>query len=307
MNKQNGYTILVIDDDQVNREILKEQLTDEGYQVVLTEDGIKGMELIKANPKQFDTILLDRMMPKMNGIDVLRKIKKDPTLSHLPIVMQTAKASRKEAQEGIEAGARYYLTKPFTRDEVLAIVQTTLYDYKQYQKLQEKMQEVQRPLQMMRQGTFQFRTMHDTRELAAHLSHICPNPEKVVTGLMELLINAVEHGNLGITYREKSKLLGEGMIEEEIQHRLELPENRKKMAVAHVIRTETGIKFLIRDRGTGFAWEKYLEPDPDRLSHLHGRGIAMANKLSFDRLEYLGCGNEVQAIVILPSEENNNG
>jgi len=107
------------------------------------------------------------------------------------------------------------------------------------------------------------------------------------------MINAVEHGNLGITYEEKSHLTGQGTWEQQVEHRLAQSEYMDKIAVVQLQRDEQETRVTITDQGAGFDWQNYLEMDPARAFDTHGRGIAMANALSFDHLEYQGRGNRV--------------
>jgi hypothetical protein len=118
-----------------------------------------------------------------------------------------------------------------------------------------------------------------------------------VLGLTELMVNAVEHGNLGITYREKSALNEKGNWRDEVDRRLALPENADRFATICMRRAADGISFTILDRGDGFDWQSYLEMCPERAFDSHGRGIAMSRMLSFTSVEYSGNGNTVCATV----------
>jgi hypothetical protein len=121
----------------------------------------------------------------------------------------------------------------------------------------------------------------------------------VVVGLHELLLNAVEHGNLGITYNEKTDLVRNANWNEEIERRLSLPEYCKNFATLTFKATQAALIVLIKDAGKGFDWTNYLDFSADRATDPHGRGIATSRALSFHSLEYLGAGNEVRCIVKL--------
>ena len=140
--------------------------------------------------------------------------------------------------------------------------------------------------------------MEEARDLGALLANTCPDPPATVIGLTELLVNAVEHGNLGITYEDKSKLYATGGWSDEVHRRLALPENASKRAEISFERADGQLRFTIRDQGRGFDWQTYLQIDPLRAFDTHGRGIAMANRLSFSVIEYRGCGNEVVGTVV---------
>ena len=152
---------------------------------------------------------------------------------------------------------------------------------------------------MLEEGLFRFRDLDQARLLASFLARACPEPARTVTGLQELLANAVEHGNLGLSYGDKSALLKEGTWDQEIQRRLDLPEYRGRSAQVRFIREADRLSFTLQDQGAGFDWRGYLDFAPERAFDLHGRGIALARRMSFDSLEYQGNGNTVVASVSL--------
>ena len=112
-----GPTILVIDDDPVIQKLLSVNFEMEGYQVVTASDGVEG--LAQVGIAQPDIILLDVMMPRMDGLAVARKLKSDPATKSIPIVLLSAKAQSLDIQSGLEAGAEDYVTKPFDPLELL--------------------------------------------------------------------------------------------------------------------------------------------------------------------------------------------
>ena len=147
--------------------------------------------------------------------------------------------------------------------------------------------------------TFRFQNLDDVHNIASLISNACPNPEKVMLGITEMMINAVEHGNLGITYEEKTALVQSGQWLNEVERRLGLPENKDKYAYVTFDRRKEEILISVKDCGDGFDWNKYLTVDENRATHVHGRGIAMAKLISFDKIEYLDKGNGVVCTVKL--------
>src|SRR3989442_7750422 len=111
-------TILVIDDEEVMREILETLLTREGYDVRLASSGAEGLELARALP--FDAAIVDIMMPGINGIETLDELKRLD--EDLAVIILTAYASVESAISAMQAGAFDYITKPFKNDEVLVVV-----------------------------------------------------------------------------------------------------------------------------------------------------------------------------------------
>lgn len=156
-------------------------------------------------------------------------------------------------------------------------------------------QSLTQSIRLLNRGQFTFRTLQEARSLASVVAGLFPDPKRVEVGICELLLNAVEHGNLGITYEEKSELLARGGLEEEVTRRLTLPLYAERLATLDVQRLEGGIRLVVTDQGKGFDWRPYLEFSAERAADAHGRGIATARLLCFTKLEYRGNGNEVVA------------
>ena len=109
--------------------------------------------------------------------------------------------------------------------------------------------------------------------------------------IAELINNAVEHGNLGIDYEEKTKLVSEGKWFAEVERRLALPENANKHVRVHLKKEQGNLFVEIEDQGPGFDFERFLTIDESRLFDNHGRGIAIAGS-SLD-VRFVRPGNKV--------------
>ena len=285
--------ILAVDDDRLMRQILTEFLEEAGYDIVTLNDGAQAWDLLQKEGNTFDAILLDRMMPVMDGMEVLAKLKASESLQHIPVIMQTAAGSTQQIKEGLDAGAFYYLTKPFAKEVLLSIVQAAVRDSLKYHEAQEDVEAQGISMSFMKSGVFRVRTLKDVQALTTVLAKACPDPLRVIAGLNDLLVNGVEHGNLGITYDEKTKLIETDQWQEEITRRLSLPEYADKWVNVTFERYSEEIHLTIKDQGKGFDWEKYIEISVDLAFATHGRGIAMAKALSFDEIEYRENGTEV--------------
>lgn len=294
--------ILLVEDEALMSTIIRELLEAQGARVTICSDGETAWEHLDANPSGYDVVLLDRIMPKLNGMELLRRIKQDTRLAHIPVILETVQSDHESVREGLQQGAYYYLTKPWQAQVLLAVVKTALQQCLEMRNLVERVRCAERPLSLMQSGVFAFRDLEEGRLLANHLAHACPEPERVIMGLQELFVNAVEHGNLEISYQEKGGLLLSGEWETEIERRLRLPELRERMVEVRFERGPISLQFTIRDQGHGFDWRQYLDFSPERAFDLHGRGIAMAGKFSFDGLDYQGNGNIVTAVIVARSE-----
>jgi DNA-binding response OmpR family regulator len=284
--------ILTVDDDAINRDILNEYLTGADYDVTEADDGDTALEIL-ARDNGIDAILLDRMMPRLDGMEVLKAVKANPRLAGIPVIMQSAATAREQVLQGINAGVYYYLTKPYEEQMLLAIVAAALRDAAGRQKLHEEVEKHKRILGLMERACFRFRTLEEAKNLAYLIANCFPDPRMAVYGLNEMLTNAVEHGNLGITYDDKTKLVLEDSLSEEIGRRLELPEYRTKCGHLYFESGEDELRVRIKDEGHGFDWRPFMEISPERATHPHGRGIATSRLISFTSIEYAGCGNEV--------------
>ncbi|MFC1474406.1 PleD family two-component system response regulator [bacterium] len=108
--------ILVVDDSPVVVEAVKEALLGEDYSVLVARDGLEALDVVKTN--HVDLILLDIDMPRMNGYQLCKLLKRDSSFKHIPIIMLTAKTSEADRIWGVKAGSDEYLTKPFNYAKV---------------------------------------------------------------------------------------------------------------------------------------------------------------------------------------------
>jgi len=111
-------TILIVDDDPAGRRTLESILEGQGYNLEMAENGLQALE--KAGKLLPDVILLDVMMPGMDGFEVCQRIRNNPLLAEIPIIMLTALDDRKSLLDGLESGADDYITKPYDRHELRA-------------------------------------------------------------------------------------------------------------------------------------------------------------------------------------------
>src|SRR5450759_1766185 len=118
------YKILIVDDEQDIVELVSYNLEKEGFKTVKAYDGEAALKMVKLQKP--DLIILDLMLPKMNGLDVSRAIRSNPETVSLPIIMLTAKGDEVDKIIGLENGADDYITKPFSVKELIARVRSIL-------------------------------------------------------------------------------------------------------------------------------------------------------------------------------------
>ena len=285
--------ILAVDDEVFNLEILSEWLLDAGATVDSAENGRHALEVLEAGERSYDAILLDRMMPEMDGLEFLAEMKRHTQWQDIPVIMQSAAATVDEVQCALRAGIWYYLSKPFERRKLCSIIETAVTDYSLHAQLRNLASETKDSAGSNR--SIELQSLTQAQEAAIQLAGISAEPQKVVSGLYELLLNAIEHGNLEITYNEKTRLLNEQLWLEEIERRLHRAPYSDRFVTVAVSEDERGIHYRIKDQGNGFKSKYYLQLQTHRAADNHGRGIAFANQLSFSGVEFRGTGNEVCA------------
>ena len=145
---------------------------------------------------------------------------------------------------------------------------------------------------------FQFQTLAQVNAIVGYLEQWLPDESTVGLGLKELMVNAIEHGNLGIGYDTKTQLLKKGVWLQEVERRLKMPENKQKFALLRVSFSDDEIKFIIQDEGAGFDVRKYLKAELDD-DELHGRGLLLAKNLAFNSLKFRNKGRRAEAVVPL--------
>lgn len=301
MTSKETWRILAVDDEPINLEIIGEILDDPGYRVEFAANAESALEKLEGSDDHpFHLAILDRMMPGMSGIELLRRMKSDDRFAAMPVIMQTAAAAPAQVREGIEAGAYYYLTKPYEPEALAAIVRAALADVAEQARVLRLAEAHADALRLAVRGEFAFRTLAEAEAVAGLLAALCPVRDLAAMGLSELFFNAVEHGNLAITYAEKSRLKKEDGWERAITDRLADPVLGARRATVEFDRQPGRIVFTITDQGSGFDWNAYLDFDAERATDPNGRGIAMARRLAFAALEYRAPGNVVVAAVDLP-------
>ena len=116
----NRISVLVIDDDKMVERLLQHALSENNFELHLAEDGATGLEI--AQKKDIDVILLDWIMPGMDGMEVLRRLKLNKKTMHIPVFMLTGKDNKRDIEQAISLGIESYITKPFRSSELPELI-----------------------------------------------------------------------------------------------------------------------------------------------------------------------------------------
>ncbi len=257
-------------------------------------DGLAAKAYLEKNRQDLHCVIVDWDLPGIPGIELLKWIKKQKELINIPVIMMTLNDDLKFMVEGMAAGAYYFLIKPIDTELLQTIVKAALLDYDERCTLMKKINESENLFQYLLNGCFRIKNFDDANCIAARIAHTCPNPGKALA-ISELLYNAIEHGNLAISYEEKTRLLEAGHYKRELNRRLKQPPYNNMFVDVFVEKSAETMTVMIKDQGKGFNFAKYLTPDQDRIFDSHGRGILMA-KNSID-LSYRDGGRTAVAVI----------
>jgi len=283
--------VLIVEDDLASQKYMEFVIKKEGYEYQIASDGAEGYEMYRSFGP--DMVLSDINMAVMNGLEMLQKIREHDR--RVFVVMMTAFNSENYVIDSIKLGANNYLKKPIKRDNLISILRTAEMDMKKKNQILEAHSDICED-----HLSFKFETkvhlvpaMVDflTKEISSYFETEIWLDLKV--GLSELLMNAVEHGNLGISYEEKSEALQNNELHELYQQRLQNPQLSSRSINISYDMKKGYCEWIIEDEGAGFDYSKYEHISPERLEDLHGRGIFICQRY-FDEVEFVGKGNKVR-------------
>lgn len=287
--------ILIVEDDRSSLMFLEQQVRGLGYDVVGVGDGEAACRVLEDDPERADVIVLDHMLPGMQGLDVVRRLRSDVDLRAKPIVMLTGCDDACQVKEGVDAGVFYYLTKPVEANVLQSIMAAAMRRAELNQFLRREVRLRRRGMSCAKSAQFEIKSLSEANDVAALISGSFPEPDRAILGINELLTNAIEHGNLEIGFERKAELLESNELHAEIERRLNLPEYRERTVQVAVMQKEAGTYLVVTDEGPGFDPAPFLTLDPSRARQKNGRGIAQVRTSSFDKLCYNRKGNKVVA------------
>jgi len=251
--------ILVVDDDRDLCRMLERYLTVKGFAVDQAYDGETALRLVPK--KEYDLIILDIMMPGIDGYDVCGRLKTQREYNHIPIIMLSAKSAEMDIVTGFKTGADEYVTKPFEIQKLMKAINDTM----------EKRRRAREDLGIKHEIKFEFESRYDyldkVNELISQLflrTDLAPDEIwNLKLAMHELGINAIEHGN---------KL-----------------DPKKQVKVSCALYTEK-LEFVIEDEGEGFDPSSIPDPTaPEGIRRDRGRGIYLVSQL-VDEIEYINGG-----------------
>lgn len=285
--------VLIAEDNAASRLYLKDTLETQGYHSRVAENGLEALEIFKKWKP--DLVLSDIKMPKMDGLKFLEEIRKMDT--DTIVVMITAYGSEEYAIQALRSRANNYLKKPIQHSELLLLLEKYASIIESYDLTQKEFGAVIKP-ELSRVIDNDMKMVPKVVSRLILETGRAFNKEQrldIRLGLFEVLMNSIEHGNLGITFEEKYDALKGERLKQLYKKRLGDPEYSDRRVTIDFKPDKTGCEWLIKDEGKGFNWQIALERADQTydLLELNSRGVLII-QYHFDEVEYLGSGNQIR-------------
>jgi DNA-binding response OmpR family regulator len=285
--------VLVADDQDALRALLSRMLAHEGFEPIEAADGESAIELYRSLKPP--VVISDIMMPRKDGLTLLQEIKSiDPNTA---VILMTGHGNEDMLLKALQGGATNFFKKPFN---VHALV-TEVHKILQY-RLEALRNYIFTPFLVEESKSFVFTAGNPEyypiiNQITLQLPSILPESEvlNLKMGIEEMITNAIEHGNLGITFSEKNAAIAQGTLGHLLAQRLQSDGNDKKRIFISSKLADGCFRTSIRDEGNGFNWRGLPEVLPENLLTYSGRGIFIT-KIYYDEVLYNDSGNEVTLI-----------
>lgn len=284
--------VLIVEDDSASLSYLEIILGKEGLNYKTATNGEEGLALFKEYKPHI--VLTDINMANMNGIELLAAIKKSQPQTI--VIMLTAYNSEDYVIEAMRFGANNYLKKPIFRDNIIGLLRK----YKNIILSRNTHTKIQ---SFVKKHSFTMEIGNEMELLPYIINHLIESVDLIFKedecmgirlGLDEIIINAIEHGNLNISYIEKTQAIKNNALEKLHENRRNSPEHKDKKVTISFELNENYCEWTIKDQGKGF--NPSLIPNPiltESTESLHGRGIFIT-QFQFDEMEYSENGTKVR-------------
>ena len=283
--------ILIIDDEDSIRKMLSIALKEKGYNVFEASNGLEGLRVFK--DKEPEIVITDVKMPEMSGIQVTKEIKK---LNYdVDVIIITGYGSEDLVIESLRVGASNFIKKPILLSERYKILEDIV-----LKRESKKRAEVAKDI-----VTYEKKKCiigNDITKIWSIVNQIFFNITPFVKktayeglriGLYEIIINAIEHGNLGITYDEKNNALNSNTYMDILDKRIDMAEKVNKKVEITSTFDNNNFQIEVKDDGSGFDYQNIPSPhDPDKILQAHGRGVFLTS-IYYDEVKYIDPGNKV--------------
>jgi CheY-like chemotaxis protein/anti-sigma regulatory factor (Ser/Thr protein kinase) len=282
--------VLVVDDQEALRTLLSRLLEREGFEPVEAADGEQAVELFKSQLPL--VVVSDIMMPRMDGLALLTEIKR---IDHnATVILMTGQGNEDVLLKALRGGATNFFKKPFKVqdliDEIRKVVEFRL-EAARTTFFSPFLVEETKHFIISRADSPYFPIIN---QITLQLPCLVPEAEmlNIKIGIEEMVTNALEHGNFGISFEEKNKAIEEGRLPQLIAER-----GKESDKAGHTVSISSRLspemfEITITDQGNGFDWRRLPAVAPENLLSYNGRGIFLT-KIYFDEVAYNDKGNSV--------------
>ena len=267
-----------------------EGLRKRGHAVSFARDGVEGLRVFESNRP--DVVLADVQIGESKGLEVLRQIRR--IAPETKIILMTEDGTEGKAIEGLRGGTVSYLKKPVTLWELCEVIEK-LVGIRHSEIDNRSVLEESKRIVMDNQID---KIWGVVNQLLICAENVCGKGElhELGLGLYEIIINAIEHGSLEITFEEKCEAIGKDAYEDLLRKRLSNPIYSERRVTIEYRMIPGELHYVIKDEGKGFNWRSLPCSDPVKnLLNPCGRGIFLA-RVYLDRVEFNEKGNEVHLV-----------
>lgn len=241
-------------------------------------------------PDPFDCVVLGGGL--IDVLSDLLTLRDEPALRDVPLLTVLAHGSEEQVAACARAGAFYCFVEPLDRALLAAMLRaaSALHPAPRSSAVSGLPVSMQ-SMPQVKELVLSVRSLAEAQLVSTLISELCPQPARQALGVTELLLNAIEHGNLEISGPEKARLLREGRFDQVVRERAADPRFADREVTVWLRRSADHVEIVCEDQGPGFDWKSLDASARVDLNGPSGRGIALSRSLAFDSLEYLGRGN----------------
>jgi CheY-like chemotaxis protein len=282
--------VLVVDDQEALRTLLSRLLDREGFDSLQAADGEQAVEVFKAESPL--VVVSDIMMPRMDGLTLLKEIKRIDV--NATVILMTGQGNEDVLLKALRGGASNFFKKPFNVKELIDEVRKVV-DFR----LEAARSTLYSPLLVEESKSFVMPRADSPyfpiiNQITLQLPCVLPTEDilNIKIGIEEMITNAIEHGNLGISFEEKNTAIEEGRLQDLIAERSEKSNTQGRRIFISSRLSPAQFEITIEDEGSGFDWRRLPALAAENLLAYNGRGIFLT-KIYFDEVVYNEKGTAV--------------
>ncbi len=274
---------------------IDEQLQRLGFGLIHIREDLAALDDLDRYAANADAVLLDWRCEAEKSYQFADALARKCAEVGLPVLTLAASSRAHDIQLALEAGLSNLLSMPCQLADLKAAVETLGRHGRAAQ--EPASGDMDDAFTLLDNCRFRFRTPEDVDKLVPLIARMFPRPERAASGIAELMMNAIEHGNLEIGHERKADWVARRVYQNELLKRLHTPPYSTRWAEVIITRRADGVMIVIMDEGCGFCWQNFIGAADERkcASDTEAGGIAKAQRDSFDDIRFNHLGNQVTA------------